>query len=77
MEDKGTKSENQKDEVPAVEPSHRSTEIWTQASRIHESIGEMPEAEEGNRTEDGKIVHVRSLVAVSYTHLTLPTKRIV
>ena len=63
MEEKGTKSENQKDEVPAVVPSHRSTESWTRASRIHKSIGEMPEAEEGNRTEDGKIVQVRANVA--------------
>ena len=63
MEKRETKGENQNDEVPAVVPSHRSTESWTQASRIHESIGEMPEAEEGNRTENGKIVHVRANVA--------------
>ena len=63
MEKRETKGENQNDEVPAVVPSHRSTESWTQASRIHSSIGEMPKAEEGNRTESGKIEHVQSNVA--------------
>ena len=58
-----TNGKHQKDEVPAVVPSHRSTKSWTRASRIHESIGGMPETEEGNRTEDGKIVQVRSNVA--------------
>jgi len=44
-------------------PSHRSSESWTRASKIQENIGEMPEVDGGNRTEDGKIVQVRSNVA--------------
>ena len=60
MEEKETKSENQKDEVPAVVPSHRSYgKIHHTASGCSPSIGEQPEAEEGNQTEDGKIVQVR------------------
>ena len=63
MEEEATSCKREKYEVSAVVPSHRCSESWTRASRIHESVGEMPEAEEGNRTEDGKIVQVRSNVA--------------
>ena len=63
MEEEATDGKREKYEVSVVVPSHRSSESWTRASRIHESVGEMPEAEEGHRTEGGKIVQVLSNVA--------------
>ena len=63
MEEEATNCKREKYEVPAVVPSHRSSESWTRASKIHYSGGGMPEAVEGNRTEDGKIVQVRLNVA--------------